>query len=313
MKSQEKGTPPKAQIVVVGSINVDHVTSVDRLPGPGETVSGQGTRLLAGGKGANQAVAAARLGASTALIASVGRDSNAAVASAGLTAAGVDISGIMTVEADTGAAIVTVDAKGENTIVVIAGANACTDGEAARRHSAAIAAAGILVVQGEIPDSGTETAVSLATGRVVLNLAPAVNLAPAIIRSADPLVVNEHEAALVLRQLNPAMPTPSDHLKLTAALLDAGPRSVVLTRGAQGALFTDSGTVRAVPAPRVDAIDTTGAGDAFVGALSASLATGAALGEAVQFASRVGAYSVQRTGTQMSYPTSADVLPEVAR
>lgn len=304
---------PNLRVVIVGSINVDYLTTVERHPRPGETVAGHGTQILPGGKGANQAVAAARLGADTALIGSVGPDPSAAVAVAKLRAAGVDISGLVTTETATGTAFVTVDGRGENTIVVIAGANACTDADAVLEHRDAIAGAGILVVQGEIPPSGTETAISLATGRVVLNLAPVIALAPETIQTADPLVVNEHEAALVLHQLNPTMGIPTDHEELTAALAAAGPRSVVLTRGALGALYTDGGSIRTVSAPKVAAIDTTGAGDAFVGALSAGLAMGASLGEAVELASRVGAYSVQRRGAQPSYPTAADALPEATQ
>lgn len=312
MNPEENEAERGLRVVIVGSINVDYLTKVERHPGPGETVAGQETQTLPGGKGANQAVAAARLGADTALIGSVGHDANAAVAVAKLKEAGVDVSGLATAEVPTGTAFVTVDARGENTIVVVAGANACMDADAVLEHRDAIARADILVVQGEIPSSGTEAAVSLATGRVVLNLAPVITLAPETVQAADPLVVNEHEAALVLHQLKPTLQIPTDHTELAAALAAAGPRSVVLTRGSLGALYTDGNSVRAVSAPKVEAVDTTGAGDAFVGALSAGLAQGATLGEAVGLASRVGAYSVQRPGTQLSYPTAADMLPEVA-
>lgn len=311
MNPEGNEAKPGLRVVIVGSINVDYLTKVDRHPGPGETVTGQETHTLPGGKGANQAVAAARLGADTALIGSIGHDANAAIAVAKLEEARVDVSGLVAVEAPTGTAFVTVDGRGENTIVVIAGANSCTDAAAVLEHRDAITEAGILVVQGEIPASGTEAAISLATGRVILNLAPVITLSPESIQAADPLVVNEHEAALVLHQLDPALPVPTDHAELAAALGAAGPRSVVLTRGSLGALFTDGSSIRAVSAPKVEAVDTTGAGDAFVGALSAGLARGATLGEAVELASRAGAYSVQRPGTQASYPTAADALPEV--
>lgn len=311
MKSGEKEATPKLHVVVVGSINVDYLARVDRLPTPGETVAGQDAHVVPGGKGANQAVAAALLGADVALVGSVGHDTNAALALQLLREAGVDVSSVGALGAPTGTAFVTVDAGGENTIVVIPGANAGTDKDVILRHRDAIANAGILVVQGEIPGSGTEAAVALATGRVVLNLAPVVALGLETIKAADPLVVNEHEAALVLQQLNPGLPVPTDHTDLVSALAAAGPRSVILTRGALGALFTEDGRIEAVPAPKVDAIDTTGAGDAFVGALAAGLAAGKNTRDAVEFASRVGAYSVQRSGTQASYPTAADALPAV--
>lgn len=313
MKSEEKGATPKLQVAVVGSINVDYLASVDRLPAPGETVAGRGSQVVPGGKGANQSVAAARLGADVVLIGSVGQDPNAALALQLLGEAGVDVSGIGAAEGATGTAFVTVDANGENTIVVIPGANASTDERVILRHRDAIANAGILVVQGEIPRSGTEAAVALTTGRVILNLAPVIDVALETIKAADPLVVNEHEAALVLQQLNPDRPVPADHAELLSSLAAAGPRSVIMTRGSLGAMFTADGKVESVPAPRVDVVDTTGAGDAFVGALAAGLAAGKNTRDAVEFASRVGAYSVQRSGTQASYPTAADALPAVTR
>jgi ribokinase len=298
---------------VVGSINVDYLASVDRLPAPGETVAGRESHIVPGGKGANQAVAAARLGADVVLIGSVGQDPNASLALQLLGEAGVDVSGIGATEGATGTAFVTVDATGENTIVVIPGANGGTDEAVILQHSDAIANAGILVVQGEIPRSGTEAAVALATGRVILNLAPVINVSLETLMAADPLVVNEHEAALVLQQLKPSLPVPADHAELLSALAAAGPRSVIMTRGSLGAMFTAGGKVESVPAPRVDVVDTTGAGDAFVGALAAGLAAGNTTRDAVEFASRVGAYSVQRSGTQASYPTAADARPAVTR
>lgn len=306
-----KPSPAEREVVVVGSVNVDVMTTVSRHPGPGETVQGKEMRILPGGKGANQALAAARLGAKTTLIGSVGQDANAAVALESLRSAGVDLNGVLGCGTATGMAIVTVDDSGENTIVVIAGANAQMDAEAVLKYRDTIAGAAILVVQGEIPPSATETAIAIATGRVVLNLAPVISLSPEAIRAADPLVVNEHEAALVLRQLKPEMPVPTGHADLTEALAASGPVSVVLTRGAQGAMFSEGHGIHSVSSPQVNVTDTSGAGDAFVGALSAGLAAGASLSKAVEFAVRVGAYAVQRFGTQPSYPTSGDALPGV--
>ncbi|QDG65276.1 ribokinase [Pseudarthrobacter sp. NIBRBAC000502772] len=304
------GTKPslvEREVVVVGSVNVDMMTTVSRHPSPGETVQGKEMRILPGGKGANQALAAARLGAKTRLIGSVGQDANAAVALESLRSAGVDLDGVLGCGTATGMAIVTVDDSGENTT----GANAQMDAEAVLKCRDTIAGAAILVVQGEIPPSTTETAIAIATGRVVLNLAPVISLSPDAIRAADPLVVNEHEAALVLRQLKPEMPVPTGHADLTEALAASGPVSVVLTRGARGAMFSEGHGIHSVSSPKVDVADTSGAGDAFVGVLSASLAAGTSLSEAVEFAVRVGAYSVQRFGTQPSYPTSRDELPGV--
>lgn len=297
-------------VVIVGSINADLLVTLARHPRPGETVRGKDLRVLPGGKGANQAFAAAQLGASTALVGAVGGDAYAHVVLRKLKEARVDLSGVVEVDAPTGIAFVSVDDDGENAIVVIPGANALVDVEVVRRASDLVAHAAVVVLQGEIPAASTEAAVSLAGGRVVLNLAPVIKLAPSIIRAANPLVVNEHEGALVLALLKPGRPVPEDHAELTAALASEGIASVVLTRGGEGAMFTEGNGVKEVTAPRVAVVDTSGAGDAFVGALSVRLAAGTGLQEAVEFAVRVGAFAVQHYGTQTSYPTLADELPQ---
>ncbi|WAH96335.1 ribokinase [Arthrobacter sp. MMS18-M83] len=245
-----KRTPVEREVVVLGSVNVDLLTTVSRHPGPGETVQGKEVRILPGGKGANQALAAARLGAKTRLIAAVGEDANAVVALGSLRSAGVDLSGVLGCGTATGMAMVTVDDGGENTIVVVAGANARMDAKSVLKWRESIAGAAVLVVQGEIPPVATETAIAIATGRVVLNLAPVVALSPEAFRAADPLVVNEHEAALVLRQLRPQMPVPVEHADLIAALAVSGPVTVVLTRGARGAMFADGNGIHSVSSPR---------------------------------------------------------------
>lgn len=298
-------------MVVVGSINADLLVTLTRHPRPGETVAGKELRILPGGKGANQALAAAQLGAATTLVGAVGGDAYAQVALGKLREADVDLSAVIEVDAPTGVAFVSVDDEGENAIVVIPGANALVDVEAVRRAGDLVTRAAVVVLQGEIPAASTEAAVALAGGRVVLNLAPVIELSPSTIRAANPLVVNEHEGALVLEILNPGRPVPEDHAELTAALAGQGLASVVLTRGGEGAMFTEGDGVTEVAAPRVEVVDTSGAGDAFVGALSARLAAGTGLQEAVEFAVRVGAYAVQHYGTQPSYPTLADELPEV--
>ncbi|WP_448060478.1 ribokinase [Cellulomonas hominis] len=305
-------------VVVVGSVNVDLLVQVDEHPTPGETVLGRSLSVLPGGKGANQAVAAARLGARTALVGAVGTDQFAEPALAGLRAAGVDLGALAVVDGQTGVALVTVDAAGENDIVVIPGVNATTDAAAVARREDLVAGAAVVVVQGEVPRSGTEAAARIARGRLVVNLAPVIAVDRAVLVAADPLVVNEHEAALVLRALDgdpeaevPVLAGPEDEVRVAAALLAHGIRSVVLTVGARGALVVDArGAVR-VPSARVTAVDTTGAGDAFVGALAHRLAAGDDLVTAARFAARVGAFAVQAAGAQPSYPTAADDLPQV--
>jgi ribokinase len=217
----------------------------------------------------------------------------------------------------TGSAIVTVSADGENSIVVIAGANAAVAAETVSAHAATVAGADVVVLQGEIPRAATETAARLARGRVVLNLAPVIELSADVVRRADPLVVNEHEARLALSLLGGPDVPEDDHAAAARALTEAGVTSVVITLGSAGALVAArSGqgevvVVTTVPSPKVSAVDTTGAGDAFVGALASRLAAGDELLDAARLAARVGAYAVTGTGAQSSYPSSTDALPEV--
>jgi ribokinase len=302
----------RPSVVVVGSINVDQVVVVERLPQPGETVIGSSLSLLPGGKGANQAVAAARRGAATTMIGAVGDDAHASLALSVLTASGVDVRFVEVVPGATGLAAISVGADAENTIVVVPGANAAVHEAIVERHAAVLADATVVVLQGEIPAASVERAARLAGGRVVLNLAPVIPVDPAVVRAADPLVVNEHEAALVLAQLRPGQEAPVEDAGRVAALRAEGITSVVLTRGAAGVIVADESGTSHLPSPRVEAVDTSGAGDAFVGALSASLATGTSLAEAAREAVRVGAYAVTGVGTQSSYPTLDDELPSVS-
>ena len=309
---------PTGTVVVVGSLNVDQVVTVDRHPAPGETLVATSFALLPGGKGANQAVAAARRGAPTVMVGSVGRDGAAQVSTSLLADSGVDVTHVRAVEAPTGLATVTVDRTGENTIVVVPGANASTGAEAVLAASDTVASAAVVVLQGEVPADGIAAAATAATGRVLLNLAPVVPVGRQVVLAADPLVVNEHEAALVLAQLVPDTVVPTDEAALIGALRSLGIRSVVVTLGARGALVSDGEhdagdrpVVVAVPSPRVTAVDSSGAGDAFVGALAAGLAAGEPLLEAARQAVRVGAFAVQGVGTQPSYPTLDDELPRV--
>ncbi|MEB0003415.1 ribokinase [Cryobacterium sp. MDB1-18-2] len=300
-------------IVVVGSINVDQLMVVERHPAPGETLIARSMEFLPGGKGANQAVAAARLGAHVSLVGATGSDSVAGLTMALLERAGVDLSAVSAIDGPTGLALVTVADDGENTIVVVPGANAAVGADVVGDAADLIARAAVVVLQGEIPAAGIEAAVRLATGRVVLNLAPVIAVDPATIRRADPLVVNEHEAALVLALVDPGTDIPRGDAELVARLRAWGVPAVVLTRGEQGAICSDSLGTTTVPSPRVAAVDSSGAGDAFVGALSGRLAAGSSLLDAVRLAVRVGAFAVRTLGTQQSYPGADDELPEVEK
>lgn len=304
-------------VVVVGSINVDQVVTVDRLPLPGETLIGSSMTLSPGGKGANQAVAAARRGARTVMIGAVGDDGRADDALPHLRSSGVDVSGVDTVPGPTGLAIVSVGGDSENTIVVVPGANAAVGASAVGSHSAALSEAAVVVLQGEIPVDGIAAAVQHAGGRVVFNLAPVIDVPADVVKAADPLVVNEHEGRLLLAAWAAEQPSEAEEARVddesvVASLRAQGVTSVVMTRGAAGAIVSDASGTVLVASPKVAAVDSSGAGDAFVGALAAGLAAGASLLEAAQDAVRVGAFSVTGVGTQASYPTLEDELPAAA-
>ena len=300
---------PDGTIVVVGSVNVDLLAQVQRHPRPGETLHGTGGQMLPGGKGANQAVAAARLGARVAMVGAVGSDVQAEAALSALREAGVDLGHVAEIEGPTGLAIVTVAEDGENSIVVIAGANDAMDAGRVRAAAEVISAARIVVCQGEIPRDGIEALPALVTGRFLHNPAPVMELDPAVLRASDPLVVNQHEAGLVLAQLAPDQEAPEDPEAVVAALRAAGIPSAVLTLGADGSLVADQAGVRRIPPAPVEAVDTTGSGDAFIGALALGLARGDDLATAARLASRVGAFAATGEGAQPSYPTAADALP----
>ena len=269
------------RVVVVGSLNVDLVTRVERHPKPGETVMGTGLQRLAGGKGANQAVAASAAGAAVVMVGCVGADEAGSAYVARLSALGIDAAPIrVSPEATTGHALITVDDAGENSIVVVAGANAAValdDLEVLEL----VGPGDIVLVQLEVPLEVVTAAVRRASARgarVVLNLAPYAALPPDVLALADPVVVNEHEALLL---------ADSDAIAL----------SLVVTFGAAGAAWEgDRLTGPVVDPPEV--LDTTGAGDAFCGALSAALAAGADRLEALQTALAAGADAVRHFGAQ---------------
>lgn len=223
---------------------------------------------------------------------------------------GVDLADVAEVDDTTGLAIITVSDDGENTIVVIPGANAHVDSHFVAERSATIAQAEFVLLQGEIPADGFAAAVAAAKGRVIVNLAPVIEVDKNALLAADPLLANEHEAGLILDQLGvqAASDAPKD---LAQALIDAGFNSVVLTLGAQGALVAADKELIDIPTPKVTAVDTTGAGDAFAGALCARLLEGDDLVQAASFAARVGATSTLKNGAQASYPQPSDVLGEV--
>lgn len=300
--------PRPVDIVIVGSINADLTVRVARRPGRGETLPGSGGGISAGGKGANQAVAAALQGGSVAMVGAVGNDAYAGPATAYLHAAKVDMSGVDIVDDTTGLAVITVTEDGENTRIVVPGANAAVTAEFVEERAPLIESAELLLLQGEIPSDGFTAAVRLATGRVVVNLAPVIEVDRRALLNADPLIVNEHEAGLILDQLGAGI-SADDPEALVTTLLHVGFRSVVLTLGARGALVGQGDKITPIPTPQVTPVDAVGAGDAFTGALAARLSIGDDLIDAARHAARVGAYAATDHGAQSSYPGPGAVLP----
>ena len=295
-------------VFVVGSINQDFVLKVERRASPGETVTDAVLSTHNGGKGANQAAAAALLGASVVFLGRVGDDGFGGPLVRALGEKGVDTALIKEAEGtSTGTAFITVTADGENAITVAPGANRRLTAQDVDDVREAIGGASVLVVQMEVPRETVRRVVEVAGEegtRVVLNLAPPFELPRAVLGGLNPLVVNEHEAAFLLGH-----PVKGVEGALSAApdLLALGPGSAVVTVGANGAVFAEGETLNHVPAPRAEVVDTTGAGDAFVGALSFRLAKKDTLEEAVSYAVRAGAAAVTKEGAQGALPTP-DVL-----
>ncbi|GIF68607.1 ribokinase [Asanoa ishikariensis] len=289
-----------ARVVVVGSTNLDLVVTTPQLPRPGETVLGADFRTVPGGKGANQAVAAARAGATCEFVGAIGSDDFGVRLRDSLVAAEVGVRGLRTVPGPSGVALIAVDRAAENFIVVAPGANsALTD--LTDDDRSAIAAADVLLLQLEVPLPTVVAAAGAARAAgttVVLNAAPAASLPAELLDLVDLLVVNEHEAAVVAGRDEPV-----------DALLELVPR-VVLTLGARGAAYADrSGLRLAVPAPRIEAVDTTAAGDAFTGALAVSWAERgeAAVERTLRWACAAGAACAQRAGASSALPDRATI------
>ena len=296
------------QVVVVGSVNMDLMLRCPHLPLPGETVLGSDFRTLPGGKGANQSVAAARLGASVSLIGCVGGDSFGQQAMSALRAEGIDLTHLYVVANEaTGVAMVLVEDSGENSITLAPGVNAALSVERIDAASAVIAGAALLVCQLETPLASIQRAIAIAHAAgvpVLLNPAPAQTLTDALLRQVTWLVPNEGEARLLS---SCALANPADAQDAAQALVRRGATSVIMTLGAQGVVWADANGVRHQIAKSARVQDTTGAGDAFVGALAAELAQGRCLRDAIEFAQCAAAYSVERIGAQAAMPRRADL------
>jgi ribokinase len=295
----------KGPIVVLGSVNADLVLRCARLPRPGETVHGEDFQTVPGGKGANQAVAAARLGGRVEFIGCIGDDAFGATARATLEREGVGTAGLRThAGAPTGVAMILVERSGQNSIALSAGANAMLDVAEVDGAAAAIACASLLVCQLESPLAAVRHAIGIARRHgvpVLLNPAPAQPLAPTLLGEVDILVPNESEAALLIG----ASGAP-DPARTAMALRGQTAATVIVTLGGEGVCIADERGTRRLPAPAVQAIDTTGAGDTFIGAFAAARQEGLGTDEAVQFAQRAAALSVTRAGAMASMPTRAE-------
>jgi ribokinase len=295
-------------VLVVGSSNTDMIIRVPRIPRPGETVLGGEFSMAAGGKGANQAVAAARAGGRVTFVARVGDDDFGARALAAFEAEGIDTRFVARAPASpSGIALITVDDRGENSISVASGANALLSAADVDAASEAFAAADIVLVQLESPLATVEAAVRKAGEMgvpVVLNPAPARDLADELLRLVTVLTPNEHEAAALA-----GIPVADEAgARRAAARLKArGAAGVVVTLGERGVFASSPGFEGFVPAFKVDPVDTTAAGDVFNGALAVALAEKLPLAEALRFAQAAAAISVTRPGAQPSAPTRAEI------
>jgi ribokinase len=298
----------KPHLVVVGSSNTDLIMRVPRIPRPGETVLGGHFSTAAGGKGANQAVAAARAGGRVTFIARVGRDGFGAQALAGFRRDGLDVRHVRRdPEAPSGVALIFVAADGQNSIGVAGGANANLSVADVQRARRAFANASAVLLQLETPLATVDAAAALAAGcgaRVILNPAPARELPDALLRRVSVLTPNELEAETLtgvkVRDARSAK-------KAARRLLEHGVEAVVITLGARGAWVATAAGDKHVPGFRVRAVDTTAAGDVFNGALAVALGEGRSLLDAVRFANAAAAISVTRLGAQPSAPKRAEI------
>ena len=300
----------KPQIVVIGSLNADLVQKVDRLPKPGETIAGGNLETFSGGKGANQAVAAGRMGARTSMIGQVGNDSLAALLLDSLRDAGVDCGSVGVAESATGTAVILVLPDGENLIVIAPGANATVTPALAAERLRVLEEGSFLLSQLEIPVASVERSLAAAKGRgatTILDPAPGRTLAPELLRHVDFLTPNETETLTLLGESGLAMETDSDLDAAAKRVLALGPKAVVLKLGARGCLIATAEDVHRVPGFKVDAVDTTAAGDVFNGAFATALAEGEPLPHAARFANAAAALAVTRPGAQNSVPSRREV------
>jgi ribokinase len=293
----------RACIAVVGSINMDVAVRVATLPQPGETVAGADAELSLGGKGANQAVAAARLGADVILIGCLGADAFGQAARQALLAENVDLGGVQTVASiATGVALITIGHNGQNMISVSPGANAALSAAAILNHGLALSRSKILLLQNETPVEAAHAAIQVAHAGgalVICDPAPAAGYDPDLIAAADIITPNETEAAMLTGL---AVTDRASALEAARRLVARGSRNAIVKLGADGAVYAGRDGEGHVAAPPVVAVDTVAAGDCFNGALAVALAEGMAFRDALAFACRAASVAVTRAGASASMP-----------
>ncbi|MCW2134571.1 ribokinase [Arthrobacter sp. VKM Ac-2550] len=310
--------PQAGRIVVVGSLNADLTIYTERLPNPGETLHGEGFAVNPGGKSANQAVAAGRLGGNVALIGAVGEDSNGDMLLASVAGAGVDVSRVRrTADAETGVAVITVDAAGENSIVISAGANGTVGPADVAAAKDVFDGAAVVCLCLEVGLDAVEAAAKAghdAGATVLLNLSPFAPIPQSLAEASDVLLVNAHEASQFLdgAEMPGAAANAAAWEQVRLKFADHGLDRAVVTLSAHGSVVLDSSAeegrrITRITPTKVNAVDTTGAGDAFTGALAARLAAGETLAEAAAFASVAAALAATKKGTQAAYPRLEDV------
>ena len=291
-------------VVVVGSINQDLALVTTRHPRPGETILGKTHRWSPGGKGANQAVAAARLGAQTALIGRTGHDKHGEELQASLSAENVDVTNLgIDLDAPTGLAVITIDDSAENSIIVSPGANSMLAPEYVSECEGMLARAKVVLAQLEIPLATVSAAAAAAGGLFCLNPAPARPLPPDLLNRVDVLIPNRGELSALVSDDTPDVPGEVEEMARSIQ----GPGAVVVTLGSEGALVVEGDETTWVESHYVHPVDTTGAGDAFCGALAEALSRGSDLEDAVRWAVRAGALATTKPGAQDAMPTRREL------
>lgn len=294
------------KILVIGSSNTDMIIKCPRIPGPGETILGGEFFKMAGGKGANQAVAAARAGGEVIFIGCVGNDTMGKEALEGLKKEGIDVSLVkISDEHASGIALINVSESGENSITVASGANGNLFPEDLERLEEHISGAGIILLQHEIPFETVAAVIEMAHMEdvpVILNPAPAAPVPKALLEKVFLLTPNEHEAALIA-----GMDNETDPLDLADALLEKGCRQLIITIGSKGALYAGEGMKEIIDSFPVTAVDSTAAGDTFNGFLAVALAKGKEIREAIAWANKAASISVTRMGAQASVPSCKEL------